>query len=267
MGGPGQGGQTDPCARHEEPRRGLATTSGATCPRSSAGDQSRQCRNTRAKIFPYSTDAISAAFTRATQFLGIEDSALHDLRHEACHGCLRSAKTFHTRLLFPATVMDVAQALHSPAPNRRQVRRLELELRQSPPDPRQRKRNPRADRGSYSQTSDKRVRTPLRKTHENRPQIPVIKYNYFVPILPRVALIRRDPLLQEFQRIERSHHGPRKIKPRDKAWRLSVSTPARRSSASRKKAFDRQSRRDHFWITSERWSLLDPIIANAKPPS
>lgn len=32
--------------------------------------------------------------------------------------------------------------------------------------------------------------------------------------MPRVTLIWRDPLLQEFQRIERSHHGPRKIKPR-----------------------------------------------------
>lgn len=34
------------------------------------------------QIFPYSTDAISAAFTRATQFLGIEDLRFHDLRHE-----------------------------------------------------------------------------------------------------------------------------------------------------------------------------------------
>jgi integrase len=33
-------------------------------------------------IFPYSTDAISAAFTRACKFLGIEDLVFHDLRHE-----------------------------------------------------------------------------------------------------------------------------------------------------------------------------------------
>lgn len=34
------------------------------------------------RIFPYSTDAISASFTRANQFLGIEDLRFHDLRHE-----------------------------------------------------------------------------------------------------------------------------------------------------------------------------------------
>lgn len=33
-------------------------------------------------IFPYSTDAVGAAFTRACQFLGIEDLHFHDLRHE-----------------------------------------------------------------------------------------------------------------------------------------------------------------------------------------
>ena len=37
---------------------------------------------TAAAIFPYSTDAISAAFTRACRFLGIEDLRFHDLRHE-----------------------------------------------------------------------------------------------------------------------------------------------------------------------------------------
>ena len=35
-----------------------------------------------ARIFPYTTDAISAAFTRACAFLGIEDLHFHDLRHE-----------------------------------------------------------------------------------------------------------------------------------------------------------------------------------------
>ncbi len=34
------------------------------------------------RIFPYSTDAISAAFTRACQVLAIEDLHFHDLRHE-----------------------------------------------------------------------------------------------------------------------------------------------------------------------------------------
>lgn len=34
------------------------------------------------RIFPYSPDAISAAFTRACQLLGIEDLHFHDLRHE-----------------------------------------------------------------------------------------------------------------------------------------------------------------------------------------
>jgi integrase len=34
------------------------------------------------QIFPYSTDAVSAAFTRACQFLGIEDLHFHDLRHD-----------------------------------------------------------------------------------------------------------------------------------------------------------------------------------------
>lgn len=34
------------------------------------------------QIFPYNTDAISAAFTRACQFLGIVDLTFHDLRHD-----------------------------------------------------------------------------------------------------------------------------------------------------------------------------------------
>lgn len=36
----------------------------------------------KAEIFPYSTDAISANFTRACKFLNIEDLRFHDLRHE-----------------------------------------------------------------------------------------------------------------------------------------------------------------------------------------
>ncbi len=34
------------------------------------------------RVFPYGTDAISAAFTRACQVLGIDDLRFHDLRHE-----------------------------------------------------------------------------------------------------------------------------------------------------------------------------------------
>lgn len=37
---------------------------------------------TRGAIFPYTTDAIGAAFTRACKLLGIEDLHFHDLRHE-----------------------------------------------------------------------------------------------------------------------------------------------------------------------------------------
>lgn len=37
---------------------------------------------TKGAIFPYTTDAISAAFTRACKFLEIEDLHFHDLRHE-----------------------------------------------------------------------------------------------------------------------------------------------------------------------------------------
>lgn len=37
---------------------------------------------TKPAIFPYSTDAIGANFTRACQLLGIEDLHFHDLRHE-----------------------------------------------------------------------------------------------------------------------------------------------------------------------------------------
>lgn len=34
------------------------------------------------RVFPYSTDAVSAAFTRACHILGIDDLHFHDLRHE-----------------------------------------------------------------------------------------------------------------------------------------------------------------------------------------
>lgn len=37
---------------------------------------------TQGRIWPYNADSISASFTRACQFLGIEDLHFHDLRHE-----------------------------------------------------------------------------------------------------------------------------------------------------------------------------------------
>ena len=45
------------------------------------------------RIFPYSTDAISAAFTRACRFLGIEDLRFHDLRHEGISRLFEMGRT------------------------------------------------------------------------------------------------------------------------------------------------------------------------------
>ena len=45
------------------------------------------------RIFPYSTDAISAGFTRACRFLGIEDLRFHDLRHEGISRLFEIGKT------------------------------------------------------------------------------------------------------------------------------------------------------------------------------
>ena len=45
------------------------------------------------EIFPYSTDAIGAAFTRACKFLGIEDLHFHDLRHEGISRLFEMSKT------------------------------------------------------------------------------------------------------------------------------------------------------------------------------
>jgi integrase len=44
-------------------------------------------------IFPYSTDAISAAFTRACRILGIEDLRFHDLRHEGISRLFEMGRT------------------------------------------------------------------------------------------------------------------------------------------------------------------------------
>jgi len=48
---------------------------------------------TDARIFPYSTDAISAAFTRACDILGIEDLHFHDLRHEGISRLFETGRT------------------------------------------------------------------------------------------------------------------------------------------------------------------------------
>jgi integrase len=45
------------------------------------------------RIFPYSTDAISAAFTRACKILGLEDLRFHDLRHEGISRLFEMGRT------------------------------------------------------------------------------------------------------------------------------------------------------------------------------
>lgn len=45
------------------------------------------------RIFAYSTDAISAAFTRACKILGIDDLRFHDLRHEGVSRLFEMGKT------------------------------------------------------------------------------------------------------------------------------------------------------------------------------
>jgi integrase len=45
------------------------------------------------ELFPYSTDAISAAFTRACKILGIEDLRFHDLRHEGVSRLFEMGRT------------------------------------------------------------------------------------------------------------------------------------------------------------------------------
>jgi integrase len=50
---------------------------------------------TSEEIFPYSTDAIGAGFTRACQFLGIMDLHFHDLRHDGV------SRLFETGLSIP----------------------------------------------------------------------------------------------------------------------------------------------------------------------
>jgi integrase len=45
------------------------------------------------EIFPYSVDAIGAAFTRACKILGIEDLHFHDLRHDGISRLFEMGKT------------------------------------------------------------------------------------------------------------------------------------------------------------------------------
>jgi integrase len=45
------------------------------------------------RIFPYSTDAVSAAFTRACKFLGIDDLHFHDLRHDGVSRLFEMGRT------------------------------------------------------------------------------------------------------------------------------------------------------------------------------
>jgi integrase len=45
------------------------------------------------RVFPYTTDAIGAAFTRACQLLGIEDLHFHDLRHDGISRLFEMGKT------------------------------------------------------------------------------------------------------------------------------------------------------------------------------
>jgi integrase len=50
-------------------------------------------RNNHERIFPYTTDAVSAAFTRTCKLLGIEDLHFHDLRHEGVSRLFEMGKT------------------------------------------------------------------------------------------------------------------------------------------------------------------------------
>jgi integrase len=49
--------------------------------------------NNSGRVFPYTTDAVSAAFTRACQLLGIEDLHFHDLRHDGISRLFEMGKT------------------------------------------------------------------------------------------------------------------------------------------------------------------------------
>jgi integrase len=52
-----------------------------------------QAMNKDGRVFPYTTDAISAAFTRACRLLGIDDLHFHDLRHDGISRLFEMGKT------------------------------------------------------------------------------------------------------------------------------------------------------------------------------
>ena len=127
--------------------------------------------------------------------------------------CSRSATTFHTRLLFPATGHG----------RRSSAIPICAKLATSSQTGLGMPKSPRGIRGSARETPRGRVLQPNfgqngfdapDKIHEYRPSKFSNKIQLFVQILPSIALFRRHPLFQKLQRIERSHHGPRKIKPR-----------------------------------------------------
>ena len=116
------------------------------------------------QIFPYSTDAISAAFTRATQFLGIEDLRFHDLRHEGVsrlfeigynvpHAAAVSGHRSWTSLKRYTHLRQTGDKFADWSWN------AEVTTR----DPRQRKRNPTRS-GSTAKLRTKRVRHPGEET-------------------------------------------------------------------------------------------------------
>jgi integrase len=53
----------------------------------------RAMPRTKPEIFPFNTDAISAAFTRACKLLGIEDLHFHDLRHDGVSRLFEMGRT------------------------------------------------------------------------------------------------------------------------------------------------------------------------------
>lgn len=55
--------------------------------------QARPRKPDESRIFPYSTDAVSAAFTRACKLLEIDDLHFHDLRHEGVSRLFEMGKT------------------------------------------------------------------------------------------------------------------------------------------------------------------------------
>jgi integrase len=61
----------------------------------------RSMPRTTTEIFPYSTHAVGAAFTRACKVLGIADLHFHDLGHDGVSRLFEMGKTIPQRRLFP----------------------------------------------------------------------------------------------------------------------------------------------------------------------